>query len=86
MKKFIEIVCSGNKEARLYKGRPLADIPKSYKKIKGKNGIIYHNIGNNYNSHHLQLYRAKDKSLRYEIYRDGCFYPYYGKFEWVKVA
>lgn len=24
---------------------------------------------------------AKDKTLRYSVYRDGCFYPYYGKLE-----
>lgn len=23
----------------------------------------------------------KDKTLRYSVYRDGCFYPYYGKLE-----
>lgn len=24
---------------------------------------------------------VKDKTLRYSVYRDGCFYPYYGKLE-----
>ena len=65
-------------EAYLYKGHPKGECPASYKKIT----TLGHNIGNNYNPSWLTLYQAKDKTLRYEIYRDGCFYPYYGKFEW----
>lgn len=29
----------------------------------------------------IEIYEAKDKTLRYSVYRDGCFYPYYGKLE-----
>ena len=75
---FTQINTSDGK-ARLYKGRLLGDCPTTYKRLK----VITHNIGNNYNPGHLTLYKAKDNSLRYEIYRDGCFYPYYGKFEFI---
>jgi hypothetical protein len=74
-----EIICSNGKSAYLYRGHPKAECPKSYKKVT----VISHNIGNAYNSELLTIFRAKDKTLRYEIYRDGCFYPYYGKFEYV---
>lgn len=33
---------------------------------------------------YLTELREKDKTLRYSVYRDGCFYPYYGKFEVVE--
>lgn len=36
---------------------------------------------NAYNSGCVSIYEAKDKTLRYSVYRDGCFYPYYGKLE-----
>lgn len=65
--------------AIMYKGTPKSDVPKTYKKID----ILSHNIGNNYNSSLLTLFKAKDGTLRYEIYRDGCFYPYYGKIEFI---
>ena len=65
---------------RMGKGRPLADAPKTYKKV----GVVEHNIGNNYNSYLLVVFKAKDGTYRYEIYRDGSIYPYYGKFEIVK--
>ncbi len=73
-----EILVNGGLRAFLYKGNPKRDIPKTYKRDK----VISHNIGNLYNPEYLTLYVAKDGSLRYEIYRDGCFFPYYGKFEW----
>jgi hypothetical protein len=76
---YVQIKTSDSREAKLFRGRPLADCPKSYKRVCS----ISHNIGNNYNPSYLVLYRAKDKSLRYEIFRDGCFYPYYGRFEWI---
>jgi len=69
-----------NRKAILYKGKPLGEIPKSYKKIS----VLSHNIGNNYNSSIITIYQTKDKTFRYEIYRDGSFYPYYGKIEFSK--
>lgn len=36
---------------------------------------------NAYNIGCVSIYEAKDKTLRYSVYRDGCFYPYYGKLE-----
>ena len=68
-----------DKQAYIYKGKPLAECPKTYKKIS----VISHNIGNLYNSTYLTLFKARDNSLRYEIYRDGNFFPYYGRFEWI---
>lgn len=61
--------------ATMFKGKPLADAPKTYNNPK----VISHSIGDNYNSSIMTLYTAKDNTLRYEIYRDGCFWPYYGK-------
>ena len=74
-----QIVKTSKGEAKLYKGFTQGDIPSTYKKL----GVLSHNIGNNYNSSTLVLYKAKDKTLRYEIYRDGNIYPYYGKFEYI---
>lgn len=66
--------------AILHKGKPLSDAPKTYKMI----GVLGHNIGNNYNSGTLTLYKNKQGILKYEIYRDGSIYPFYGTFEFVK--
>lgn len=38
-------------------------------------------LSNAYNSGCVSIYEAKAKTLRYSVYRDGCFYPYYGKLE-----
>lgn len=57
-------------------GRPLADTPKTYKQI---GGFVAKELSNAYNSGCVSIYEAKDKTLRYSVYRDGCFYPYYGK-------
>ena len=65
--------------ARLYRGFTQGNIPKTYEFKE----VISHDIGNNYNSSILRLYTAKDKTLRYEIYRDGNMFPYYGKFEYL---
>lgn len=59
-------------------GRPLADTPKTYKRI---GGFVAKELSNAYNSGCVTIYEAKDKTLRYSVYRDGCFYPYYGKLE-----
>ena len=63
----------------LHSVKPLSHKPKSYKKI----GLLYHNIGNAYNSDLITIYEAKKPSnngskYRFSMYRDGCFYPYYG--------
>ena len=65
--------------AIMHKGRPLMDRPKTYKLIK----IISHSIGSNYNPGTMTIFRAKDGSLRYEIYRNGSFAPYYGRIEFI---
>lgn len=65
--------------ARLHKGRPLSDVPKTYKMI----GVLGHDIGNNYNSGTLTLYKNRQGVLKYEIYRDGSIYPFYGTFEFI---
>lgn len=61
--------------ATLYRGTPKSDCPKTYKKIR----TFFHNIGGKYNPDYLTVYLAQDRTFRYSIYRDGCFYPYYGK-------
>lgn len=62
----------------IYVGRPLRDTPKTYKQI---GGFVAKELSNAYNSGCVTIYEAKDKTLRYSVYRDGCFYPYYGKLE-----
>lgn len=74
-------ICVGDKKCKrvkIYVGRPLADTPKTYKRI---GGFIAKELSNAYNSGCVSIYEAKDKTLRYSVYRDGCFYPYYGKLE-----
>lgn len=66
------------REKDIYVGRPLRDTPKTYKRI---GGFVAKELSNAYNSGCVSIYEAKDKTLRYSVYRDGCFYPYYGKLE-----
>lgn len=66
------------REGKKYVGRPLADTPKPYKRI---GGFVAKELSNAYDSGCVSIYEAKDKTLRYSVYRDGCFYPYYGKLE-----
>jgi hypothetical protein len=73
---------NNEQEAIMGRGKALPDCPKTYKHIS----VAYHNIGdllnrntNFYNPRTMNVYMAKDKTLRYEIYRDGCFFPFYGK-------
>lgn len=77
-------ICVGDKKCKrvkIYVGRPLADTPKTYKRI---GGFVAKELSNAYNSGCVSIYEAKDKTLRYSVYRDGCFYPYYGKLEVVE--
>ena len=70
-------ICVGDKKCKrvkIYVGRPLADTPKTYKQI---GGFVAKELSNAYNSGCVSIYEAKDKTLRYSVYRDGCFYPYY---------
>lgn len=69
------------KRVKIYVGRPLRDTPKTYKQI---GGFVAKELSNAYNSGCVSIYEAKDKTLRYSVYRDGCFYPYYGKLEVVE--
>ena len=66
-------------DAILFKGRNPwnGDAPKTYKKV----GVINHSIGNDYNSHLATIYRNAQGIYKYEIYRDGNFYPYFGTIE-----
>lgn len=66
-------------KARMWRGTPLRDEPCTYKKV----GVLYHSLGNNYNPHIMDIFKAKDGTFRYSIYRDGCFYPYYGKIQFL---
>lgn len=62
------------RKATLCEGKPLPDPPKSWTKYK----VVSHSIGNNYNSSIMTLYLNRQRQLKYEIYRDGCIYAYYG--------
>lgn len=61
---------------KIYVGGPLADTPKTYEQI---GGFVAKELSSAYNGGRVSIYEAKDKTLRYSVYRDGCFYPYYGK-------
>lgn len=58
------------KRVKIYVGRPLRDTPKTYKRI---GGFVAKELSNAYNSGCVSIYEAKDKTLRYSVYRDGCF-------------
>lgn len=84
----MKVIINGNIPAIMGKGRPLADCPKTYKKVT----VVYHSIGDLFNSSQfmynprtMTVYEARDKTLRYEIYRDGSFYPFYGKLTYLEV-
>lgn len=66
------------KKVRIYKGRPLCDTPSSYKEC---GGFVANELSSLYNSGVVTIYKARNGELRYGVYRDGCFYPYYGKLE-----
>lgn len=66
------------KKVRIYKGRPLRDTPSSYKEC---GGFVANELSSFYNSGVVTIYKARNGGLRYEVYRDGSFYPYYGKLE-----
>lgn len=53
--------------------------PRSYRRL----GVIGSEFANAYNSGLMTIYKAKDKSLRFEMYCDGSFLPYYGKIEFI---
>lgn len=83
----MQVLIDGKHKAIMGKGRPLADCPKSYKKV----GVVYHSIGdlfnpneNLYNPRTMTIYSVRDNSLRYEIYRDGSFFPFYGRLTYLK--
>lgn len=74
-----QIIETNKGKARIFKGFTSGSVPATYKKVD----VLSHNIGNNYNPSIMTIYKAKDKTLRYEIYRDGNFFPYYGRFEFI---
>ena len=51
------------------------EAPKTYKKI----GIISRQEYGTYESGLVTVYKAKNGELRFELYHDGNFYPYFGK-------
>lgn len=61
---------------QLFKGTPEPEAPKSWEKI----GLIRFKEypSTNYNSNCFSLYRLKNGKLGYSVYRDGCFYEYFG--------
>lgn len=60
---------------KLGKGKPLGNVPSTYKFVKH---ILFFKLGGRYNSSLCTMYKNRQGVLKYEIYRDGCFYPYYG--------
>lgn len=76
-----DIILQGEKfrAAIIYRGRPEWDTPKTYREIGVAKELV-----NGYNSGCVSIYKAKDGTLRYSVYIDGCILPYYGKIELVK--
>lgn len=66
----------GVKQIKITKAKPIGERPKTYKEIE----TIVHNIGNSFNSSSAVLLKTKNNEYKIEIYRDGCFYPYYCNF------
>jgi len=74
----ITIRTDDGRRALMFKGRTLPKRPTSYKFYK----IVGHDLGNLFNPHTLTLYKNLQGILKYEIYRDGSFHPYYGTFKY----
>ena len=55
------------------------EAPKSYKKI----GLISYERHSNYDSGLVTIYENKQKILKFEVYHDGNFYPYFGTIEFM---
>ncbi len=64
---------------RSHRIQPLKDIPKTWEKI----GVYSHSLENAYNQSLISIYKAKGGSLRFSLYRDGCFYEYCGKINFI---
>lgn len=57
-------ICVGDKKCKrvkIYVGRPLADTPKTYKRI---GGFVAKELSNAYNSGCVSIYEAKDKNAQ----------------------
>ena len=68
----------------LVKGRPLADTPKTWNVLDSF--MLVEMPTTRYNSNVFTLYRAKDGTLRYSVYRDGCFYAFHGRINTPDIA
>lgn len=64
------------KKVRIYKGRPLRAVPSSYKEC---GGFVCNELKSLCNPGVVTIYKARNGGLRYGVYRDGSFCPYYGK-------
>lgn len=67
------------------KGKPLKDIPKSWKQSKI---ICFEGLINNYNSGLVTIYEVygnQNITFRYSMYTDGSFYPICGICSTVKL-
>lgn len=62
-------------EAIIYKAFKSYDEPKTWRKV----GTIGHNLGSLYNPSWMEIFKARDGSFRYGIYRDGSIAEFYGK-------
>jgi hypothetical protein len=60
---------------KLGKGKPLSDVPKTYRQVKI---VSFPYLGGLYNSGLCTIYRTQRGMLMYKVYRDGCIYPFYG--------
>jgi hypothetical protein len=74
------IIETNKGKAILHKGKPKEKAPKTWKRIE----TLSHNIGNAYNPSHLELYQTRKGILKYGIFRDCCFFEFYGTFEFIK--
>ncbi len=67
------------RKVRIYKGRPLADAPRSYRRVGCFTAEELYRPW--YQSGIVTVYKNSHGTLRYETYIDGSIYPFYGKLE-----
>jgi len=64
------------KKFTMCKGAPKQVVPKSYTYLKIE---MFLELSGPYNSGLADIYLNKKGEMFYSIYRDGCFYPYFGR-------
>lgn len=59
--------------------QPLKDIPKSWIQIN----LYETSLNNRYNQSLMRVYKTQKDGLRFSMFRDGCFFEYCGRIEFI---